>query len=132
MASNASRGAAAKGKTKKWLEKQGFAVADLEVVRWLHTPRGRLPVKRDQFASDLLAIDATRVVFVQVKSGKQVGPATEFPDAMRAFAEHTFPACSEQWVVGWPFRAREPRVVKAHVERALADLPKQGPITKVF
>lgn len=121
MASNASRGAAAKSKTKKWLEAQGFQVADLEIVRWLHTPRGRIPVKRDQFGSDLLAISADLVVFVQVKYGKQVGPQTEFPDAARAFGLFTFPRWSQQWVVGWPVRARQPRVVVFRPEPDVSD-----------
>lgn len=112
MASNAQRGAAAKSKTKKWLEAQGFQVGHLEIVHWLHTPRGRIPVKRDQFASDLLAVSAARIVFVQVKSGAQVTPGTEFPDAQKAFRDFDFPQFCEQWIVGWPFRAREPRVVR--------------------
>ena len=103
MASNAERGARAKSRTKKWLEAQGYQVADLERVYWIFTPKGRLPTKKDQFASDLLAvrdplvrvppyrvfhqemIGVADVVFVQVKSGKSASGGT-FPAARRAFA----------------------------------------------
>ena len=111
MASNASRGAAAKGRTKKWLQAQGYQVADLEVVRWIFTPRGRVPVKRDQFASDLLAVNEHFVCFVQVKSGASAAGGT-FPAARRAFLEFTFPANTRRLIVGWPPRARVPRVIE--------------------
>ena len=110
-ASNVARWARAKARTKIWLTKQGFQVADLEVVRWVWTPRGRLPIKRDQFASDLLAVDAHRVVFVQAKSGVSAKGGT-FPQARRAFATYTFPSCVERWIVAWPPRARVPRVIE--------------------
>src|SRR3990167_3716490 len=110
MASNASRGAAAKGRTKKWLAAQGYHVADLEVVRWVFTAHGRVPVKRDQFASDLLAMSATEIVFVQVKRGAAAIGGT-FPAARRAFAAFAFPPAVRCLVVGWPPRARAPRVI---------------------
>lgn len=110
--SNVARGARAKARTKVWLTKQGFHVADLEVVRWVWTPRGRLPIKRDQFASDLLAVDETRVVFVQVKSGASAKGGT-FPRARREFATYTFPAWVDRWIVAWAPGARRPRVYGA-------------------
>ena len=110
-ASNVARGARAKARTKRWLTTLGFQVADMEVVRWVWTPRRRLPVKHDQFASDLLAVNAERVVFVQVKSGASAARGT-FPTARRAFATYTFPKTwVELWIVAWPPRARAPRVI---------------------
>ena len=115
MASNASRGAAAKGRAKKWLIAQGFQVADLERVHWIFTPRGRLPTKRDQFGSDLLAMNGITIIFVQVKSGKSAIGGT-FPAARRAFAEFTFPPGVRRWVLAWPPRARAPRIVDCESE----------------
>ena len=67
--SAAAKGQYWKGRTKKFLEAAGYQVAFLERVLWLQTARGRIPVKRDQFASDLLAVNAEDVIFVQVKGG---------------------------------------------------------------
>ena len=112
MASNASRGAAAKSKTKKWLEARGYQVAYLEVVRFIWRPDGPpMPVKRDQFGSDLLAMNADQFVFVQVKSGKSAEGGT-FPQARREFAKHVFAAGTRRAIIAWPFRARQPRVVE--------------------
>lgn len=56
MASNASRGAAAKARTKKFLQARGYQVADMEKVFYIFTPKGRIPTKRDQLGADLLAV----------------------------------------------------------------------------
>ena len=114
--SNASRGAYYKGRTRKWLEGLGYQVADLEVVRWIHKPSGeRIPVKRDQFGSDLLAMNIDGFVFVQVKSGRVTG---NFPEAARKFAAVIWPelvwpsTAVKRWVVAWAPRARQPRVIE--------------------
>lgn len=112
MASNSSRGAYYKKRTKAWLIAKGYQVAALEVVRWVYRPgRPPMPVKRDQFGSDLLAMNAIEILFVQVKGGKAAIGGT-FPDARRKFAEHVFPPGARRIVVGWPPRARRPRVVE--------------------
>lgn len=112
MSSNAQRGAYFKNRTKRWLVAQGWQVAELEIVRWIYRPGGsRLPVKRDQFASDLLAMNASTLVFVQVKGGEAARGGT-FPAARRAFARFVFPPGIERWVVAWAPRVRQPRVVQ--------------------
>lgn len=116
MASNASRGARAKSRTKAWLIAQGYQVADLEQVYWIFTPAGRVPRKRDQFASDLLAVNGAHVVFVQVKSGESARGGT-FPAARREFAKFVFPPASRQFVIAWPTRARVPRLVNCTVSK---------------
>jgi len=111
MNTNAKRGAYFKSRTKKWLITGGYQVADLEVVRWIYRPGQQpMPVKRDQFGADLLAMDATRLVFVQVKGGEAARGGT-FPAARREFAKFVFPVFAERWIVAWPPRAREPRLV---------------------
>lgn len=112
MASNAARGAYFKGRTRKWLIAQGYQVADLEIIRWVFRPGGhRMPVKRDQFGSDLLAMSAGHIVFIQVKGGAQAAGAGQFLDAQREFAKHQFPQAAHLWIVCWPPRARQPRVI---------------------
>lgn len=112
MRSNAAKGAYYKSRTKKWLEAGGYQVADLETVRWVYPPnRDPFPVKRDQFGSDLLAMTARSLIFVQVKGGATVSGGN-FPAARRAFAQYHFPAFVQLWVIAWPVRSRAPRIVK--------------------
>jgi len=107
--SNASKGQYWKMRTKRWLETAGYQVAFLERVGHLQTPRGLVPIKRDQLASDLLAVNAEEIVFVQVKGGdsRRSGLAA----ARTAFAQYAFPAGTQQWIVLWAPRARLPEVV---------------------
>ena len=106
VASNAARGARGKVKTRKYLAALGYQVFEMEVVRWVQTPRGRLPVKRDQLHADLGALSATELLFVQVKAGQK----NDVAGAVRGFKEHTFPPFAKLWVVFWKFRARGPIV----------------------
>lgn len=116
MASNASRGAAAKGKTKKWLEARGYVVGNLEQSRWIYKGgRPAFAVKQDQFASDLLAVGHESILFVQVKSGASAMGGT-FPAARREFATFRFPASCRMVIIAWPPLARVPRVVEVFNE----------------
>lgn len=114
MASNVSRGSAAKAKTKKWLQARGYQVGNLEEMRiiWI-SPEKQIPQKRDQFASDLLAVNSQSVIFVQVKSGEAARTGT-FPEARREFAKFVFPESLvvRRWIIAWPFRTRHPRIIE--------------------
>jgi len=109
MSSAVAKGQYWKGRTKKFLEAKGYQVAFLERVLWIHTPKGRVPVKRDQFASDLLAVSRDDVVFVQVKGG--TSRRSQLAAARSEFAKFAFPAGTKQWIVLWAPRARQPEVV---------------------
>ena len=116
MASNASRGAYYKNRTRKYLEARGFVVFDMETVRWVGKPgANRIPIKRDQLASDLGAMNAMGIIFVQVKSGNVTG---NFPEAKRKFAEYPWPAglhgphVVRRQIYAWAPRARAPRIVE--------------------
>lgn len=106
MRSSAKIGAYYKAKTRKHLASLGYQVVEMEVVRWVFTPRGRLPIKRDQMASDLQAVSAEEIIFVQVKGGIK----NDMAGAIKAFKKHTFPPFAKLWVVFWKFRARGPVV----------------------
>lgn len=110
--SNARRGAYYKNKTRKWLAAAGWQVADLEVVRRVGPEL--VPVKRDQFGSDLLAVSGRRLIFVQVKSGKAVGGT--FPDARREFQKFTFPPFAGRVVIAWAHGASTPRILDMRQE----------------
>jgi len=110
--SNNARGAYFKKRTRRWLMDRGYQVGALEIVHWIYRPgRPPIPVKRDQFGADLLAVNKVEILFVQVKGGKAAVGGT-FPDARRKFAEFTFPPGARRIVIGWPPRARRPRVVE--------------------
>jgi hypothetical protein len=111
MASNVSRGAYYKNKTRKWLEAAGWQVGDLERVAYVGPKR--IPVKRDQFASDLLAVSGRRILFVQVKSGAEKGT---FQKARRAFAAFTFPPFAGRLVIAWARGASTPRILDMRQE----------------
>ena len=109
MASNASRGAAAKARSKRWLAAQGFTVFDMEIQRVVFTQNGMIPCKRDQLSADIAFMTDDIVVFVQVKSGAK--PTTTLvKDARRGFEKYRFPRHSRQEVHIWRPRARQPEV----------------------
>jgi hypothetical protein len=107
--SAASKGAYWKLRTKRWLEARGYQVAFMERVHWIQTDTGRVPVKKDQLGSDLLAVSRDRIVFVQVKGGKT--GRSNLAAGRTTFAQFVFPAGTQQWVVMWKPRAREPEIV---------------------
>jgi len=131
--SNVSRGAYFKGRTRKWLIARGYDVADMEIVRWVYRPGGNpIPVKRDQFASDLIAMNAHGIVFIQVKGGKQAIGEGQFHAARRLFDTFVFPDGVQLWIVAWAPRVREPRII-VHAQRKDShgkEEVRQGPTTQ--
>lgn len=124
MASNASRGAYYKGKAKQWLERRGYQVAFLERVQWIFRPGQRpIPIKRDQFGSDLLAVSGKRIIFVQVKSG-ETATGGSFPAARREFDKFVFPPSAQRVILAWPPKARAPRVIVVLPGGAYQELSK--------
>jgi hypothetical protein len=107
--SAAGTGSYYKLRSKRFLEAEGFTVALLERLQ-LIPPKvagGRMiPIKRDQLGSDLLAVSADRIVFVQVKFGRNNVAA-----GRKAFAAFPCPRPAEQWILVWTKGAREPDVI---------------------
>lgn len=117
-----AKGSYYKARTKRWLEGEGYQVAFLERMMLLHIPEKladdgtlreaarQLPIKRDQFGSDLLAVRRDAVVFVQVKLGRK-----DVWDALREFARYEWPdtPAVKRWVVCWEKGAKTPEVVDA-------------------
>ena len=108
MRSAAAKGSYWKARTVKWLEARGYQVAYLERMFFVWTPKGQIATKRDQFASDLLAMNGDEIVFVQVKGGesRRDGLAA----ARRKFAAFAFPRGTKQWLVLWAPKARQPEI----------------------
>lgn len=109
--SNVSKGAYYKGRAKKYLQAQGYQVADMEVVRVVYPPgRKPFPTKRDQFGADLLAVNGDEVIFVQVKGGRTA--RTGISKARQEFERFDFPDYAKRWIMVWGYRAREPEIIE--------------------
>lgn len=122
MASNASRGAQAKLKTKRWLVNRGYVVADMEVVRTIFiSPSKRFAQKFDQWGADLIAMGHDTTVLVQVKSGESASGGT-FPSARREFEKFPHPSQVRKIVIGWPVRARVPRIVEVFPDHSFTEV----------
>ncbi len=112
MPSTTARGAQAKARTKRWLERQGYEVGVLEVSRIVYTPRGMIAVKHDQWASDLIAqkADEDAVLFIQVQRLERSSRTRA--RRQRDFAAHAFARCTRRIIVSWKPFAREPEVIE--------------------
>lgn len=127
MASNVSRGADAKGRSKRWLEARGYTVADLELVRWVYrNGRPAFAVKKDQFGSDLLAVGHGVVVFVQVKSGKQCQGGGSFPAARRALGAFEHAGSVRKMILAWAPGATMPRIIKCFADDSWCEVVAEG------
>lgn len=112
--SNVATGSHYKGRTVKWLQARGYRVAFLERMFLIHKPADKVregesptfPIKRDQFGSDLLAVSATEIVFVQVKLGRD-----HIAAGRAEFSQHLCPPPAKQWLVVWERGGREPEVI---------------------
>jgi hypothetical protein len=140
--SNAAKGSYYKQRTVKWLEeKMGYQVAHLERMFWIRarekertpcpscgasveTPR-MFATKSDQFAADLLAVNDSSMIFVQVKFGSDQVAA-----ARRAFAAFRFPPTALRWVAVWRERAREPEIIDCSADTAESLGPVRTPKKK--
>lgn len=112
MPSNASKGAYYKTKTRRWLADLGYEVVDMEIVRQIRIPgKPTFAVKRDQLGSDLMAVNATRIIFVQVKGGEQCVGTGQFLAAQREFDKYQFPRFVTRVIAAWAPGARRPRVI---------------------
>jgi hypothetical protein len=125
MTSAAAKGQAAKLKTKRWLEAQGYVVAFLERVLWIQGKAGLVPCKRDQYGADLEAKSATRTIYAQVKSGTSA--RSQLAAARKEFAKYPLDGHDQQWIVIWTPRAREPEVEIVAVGPQRADHPVEMP-----
>jgi Holliday junction resolvase len=91
---NYAKGARSEKKTRVWLEAQGY---------WVIEARG------SHGAVDLVAINPDRVLLIQVKSGRALGPK-EHRLAVDALLAIPIPTIGERWLLSWPKYARTPTV----------------------
>ena len=109
-----------KTRTKKWLEKDGWTVANMETQFRIVTKDKKtgadkvIFVKRDTFGADLMAMNGSQMLFVQVKTNKG-----DMAAGLKELAKHPYPSFVELWVVRWEPRAREPEVAEVNREYQL-------------
>lgn len=102
-----------RARAKKFLEADGYVVADLEkMFRIVNpaTPDRVLWTKRDQLGSDLLACNRSEILFVQVRGGKSARSGVAA--ALKKFASYPCPPSARQIVMMWLPRARQPEIVE--------------------
>lgn len=104
--SNAQTGQYYKHKTKKWFLDKGYAAEYIEQLQRIFVKGRVILVKRDLFASDILAMNSSELIFAQVKFGKK-----NIAAAIKEFNKHTFPPFCQKWIIVWELRAREPEIV---------------------
>jgi len=109
MPSAVAKGQYWQARSKRWLEAQHFVVEPLQLSGWIKTATGLRPIKRDAFASDLLAVSRRRTWFVQVRGGDSW--RSQLASARAAFAKYPLGAGESQVILGWEPRAREPEVI---------------------
>lgn len=109
--SNAASGARWKARSKQFLERRGYVVWDMEVVRTNWTSSGPLPVKRDQLGADLGAMNEAEVLFVQVK-GTRTERRPSLAPARRAFQQFRWARCTRREIHVWRLGASNPEVVE--------------------
>lgn len=113
----AATGAYYKRRTKMWLERHGYVVAYMERVQWIPGKPGArmIPVKRDQFGADLLAMNREAMALVQVKFQRKEASTAA---ARRTFDQFPIPPFVQTWIVVWGPRQREPEIQSYVFSRA--------------
>jgi hypothetical protein len=130
MRSNAAKGTYYKMRSKRFLEEQGYEVGFMERLMLIHVKDRQtgelrqMPIKQDQFASDLVAIRAdVGTLFVQVKFGRD-----KIAVAVREFFKHPFPSSDQRVVHVWTRGARAPEVINAVIENGDRLSPALAPL----
>ena len=80
-----------------------------EITRYFFDKKkGRMiPIKKDLFYSDLIALRSDLLLFVQVKVNK-----SNISPAKALLGRLAVPKSCEKWIVVWIPRKREPEVIK--------------------
>lgn len=99
--------------TKKYLLGKGFQVEYIEKFTSIPTPKGLVRVKRDLFASDILAIDREQIIFVQVKYGStERSRQVALSSARTEYGKFTFPDFVDKWIFLWQPGVKNPEIIE--------------------
>jgi len=94
-------------KTKKWFEKEGYLVENLERIQRIYTLKGVIYAKKDVWGSDLMCKNDKEIIFIQCKTNKG-----DINKGIKELNNTCWPDFVRKMVVIWPVRAREPEVIE--------------------
>lgn len=105
--SNVSKGNYYAKKTADWYRAEGWIVEPIEVSKSIWINGKVIYQKYDVFASDLLAMNGTDIMFIQCKTHK-----SDVSKAIKEFHKYPFPPFVKRIVVRWEPRSKEPTVIE--------------------
>jgi len=112
MANKIQRGNYYRLKTKKWFEKEGYLVENLEKSQRIFTKKGVIFIKKDIWGSDLIAKNNKEIIFIQVKSNR-----TDINKGIKEIEGTVWPEFIKRVIVIWEPRAREPEIINANLKK---------------
>jgi hypothetical protein len=111
MATNNSRGAYYKKRTKEYLEKKGYTVQLTEFISSRPIGGGKMIwTKKDVFGSDGIAMNGTEIIFWNAKSTITGEQKQVKHSGRKEFALYPFPDCVKRQLYIWEPR-KEPVII---------------------
>ena len=108
MTSSVKKGNYYKVKTKEYFIEKGYVVEYLEKYQSIFIPKTKkvFHIKKDLFASDILAMNGEDIIFINSVLGKE-----HLAEHIREFQKYPFPKFVKRWIVAWTPRVKEPDIV---------------------
>ena len=94
-------------KTKKWYEAQGYEVSNAEVTKMAFFSGKLVPIRKDIFGADLIAMNGKEILFIQSKTHH-----TDMSKGAKEFEKFPFPKSVKRLVIRWEPRSRFPIIRK--------------------
>jgi len=80
----------------------------VERIYWVTTKDGkRIPVKKDLWGADGIAMNEKEIIFWNAKAGKK-----HLAEGKKEFEKYPFPPFVKKWIVGWIPGQKEPIIKK--------------------
>ena len=119
--SNVGKGNYYKRKTKQYFTDRGYTCEYLEKAQHIFDKKTKriFFVKRDMFASDLIAFNNEELLFVNSKFNRK-----NIASGLKEFAKYNFPLCRQIKCIlaVWEKGAREPEIIEYEPEQEIIDL----------
>ena len=96
-----------RNKTKAFLEADGWVVENIEVPKRIFVKGQMFYTRKDLWAGDLIAVKDQTLLVIQNKSNP-----VDINKGIKELKEAPWPNSVKKWVVIWPLRAREPKIIQ--------------------